>query len=238
MSSEGQVVLITGATGGLGPHVVRAFAGEGARLVLSARERKRLDELAGELGLGPERVLLGAFDAGDASATESLVHAAEGRFGRIDALVNLAGGYRGGKPVHELGDADWEEMLGLNLRSVYLMCRAVVPGMIRAGYGRIVTVASQMALRSVALHAPYAASKAALLRLTESLAAELASDGIRANAVVPSVIDTEANRRAMPDADRSSWVTPEALAAAVVFLASPGAEGVNGIALPVYGGKP
>jgi NAD(P)-dependent dehydrogenase (short-subunit alcohol dehydrogenase family) len=236
MSLESRVVLLPGVTGGFGPSLARAFHDAGCRLVLGARREAALKELVAEEKLDAERTLLQVVDVSDPQSVAAMVAQARQRFGRIDVLVNLVGGFKAGKPVHELADEDLEAMFSINLRSMFLTCRAVVPVMLAQGGGRIVNFGSALALRAAAGTAPYAAAKAAVLRLTEAMAEELGPRGIRVNAVVPSTIDTEANRAAMPDADRSSWVKPEQLAQAILFLASDAAAGVNGVSLPVTGG--
>jgi NAD(P)-dependent dehydrogenase (short-subunit alcohol dehydrogenase family) len=227
----GQAALVTGASGALGSVVARRLLEAGARLVLPERNPGKLRALFPE----SDRILVHACDVTDPESVAALVGAAEERFGRIDLLCNVAGGFRGGPPVHESDVETWDFLMNLNARSVFLVCRAVVPGMLRAGGGRIVNVASRGALAGDAGVAAYSASKAAVVRLTESLSAELKGKGIRVNAVLPGTIDTAANREAMPKADTSRWVEPAALADAILFLLSDAARAVHGAALPVYG---
>jgi NAD(P)-dependent dehydrogenase (short-subunit alcohol dehydrogenase family) len=227
----GQAALVTGASGALGSVVARRLLEAGARLVLPERNPGKLRGPFSE----SDRVLLHACDVTDPQSVAALVDAAEERFGRIDLLCNVAGGFRGGPPVHESDVETWDFLMNLNARSVFLVCRAVVPGMLRAGGGRIVNVASRGALAGDAGVAAYSASKAAVVRLTESLSVELKGKGIRVNAVLPGTIDTAANRAAMPKADTSRWVEPAALADAILFLLSDAARAVHGAALPVYG---
>lgn len=228
-----QVALVTGASGALGSVVARRLLDAGARLVLPARNPEELRGLFPEIDDGA--VLAQACDVTDAASVEALVRAAEERFGRIDVLCNVAGGFRGGSPVHQTEVATWDFLMDLNARAVFLVCRAAVPVLLRSGGGRIVNVASRAALAGDAGVAAYSASKAAVLRLTESLSAELKAQGVRVNAVLPGTIDTAANREAMPGADRSLWVDPEALADVILFLLSDAARAVHGAALPVYG---
>lgn len=229
-----RVVLLTGATGGLGPAVCRAFAAEGTRLALTARSRARLDALAAELALPPERLVLLPADLADPASVEALAASTVERFGRIDVLLNLAGGFYAGTPVHETPLEVWQQQFDLNARSVYLTARAVVPHMLRQGGGVIVNVSSRAALHGDARAGIYSASKAVVVRLTESMAAELRDRGVRVNCVLPSIIDTPANRQAMPRADTSRWVSPEALADVIRFLASDAARAIHGAAIPVY----
>jgi len=228
-----QVALVTGASGALGSVVARRLLAVGARLVLPDRQPEKLRGLFPEIEGGS--ILTPACDVTDADSVAAMVREAEDRFGQIDLLCNIAGGFRGGPPVQETDVATWDFLMALNARSVFLVCRAVVPVLLRTGGGRIVNVASRGALAGDAGVAAYSASKAAVLRLTESLSAELKGRGVRVNAVLPGTIDTAANRAAMPGADTSRWVDPEALADAILFLLSDAARAVHGAALPVYG---
>lgn len=155
--------------------------------------------------------------------------------GPVDALLHLVGGFSGGQPVADTPDEIWEKMLGLNLRSAYSIFRAVLPGMMKAGKGRIVAVGARAALEPMANFAAYCVSKAALVALVKTVALEVKDSGITANVVLPSVIDTPANRAAMPSADASKWVTAESIAGLLVWLASDAARDVNGAAIPIYG---
>jgi NAD(P)-dependent dehydrogenase (short-subunit alcohol dehydrogenase family) len=164
-----------------------------------------------------------------------MVAAVKARFGRIDILVNIAGGFTMGPPVHETPDRDWDFMMDLNARTVFNTCRAVVPHLIEGSGGRIVNVSARAALEGKGHMAPYCASKAAVITLTESLAAELRDAGIRVNCILPGTVDTPQNREAMPDQDHTRWVPPGALADVMLFLASDAARCVTGAAVPVYG---
>jgi NAD(P)-dependent dehydrogenase (short-subunit alcohol dehydrogenase family) len=226
-----RTVLITGAAGHLGRAVVDAFAARGDRLVLLGR---RLDALQPAFGEGPDRLLVAA-DLMDRGQLQAALDAAQARFGGVDTLCHLAGGFRMGEAVHETSDATWESMFDLNVRCFVNAAHAVVPQLLARGGGRIVAVAAQAALKGVAGMGAYVASKSALLRLVESMSAELRDQGVNVNCVLPSVIDTPENRAAMPDADPSRWVAPAALADVIVFLASDSARAVHGAALPVAG---
>jgi len=227
------VVVITGAAGNLGRAVAAAFAAEGHRLVLVGRDEAHLRQAQRAAG-NPDALLVAAdlLQAGDA---ERVAAAASERFGRIDVLCNLAGGFRMGEAVHETSDATWQRMLDLNVRTLLNAVRAVVPRMLAQGSGAVVNVAAGAALRGGAQMGAYAASKSAVIRLTESMAAELRERGINVNCVLPSIIDTPENRKAMPDADPARWVAPADLANVIRFLASPQARAVHGAALPVSG---
>ena len=226
------VVMVTGAAGNLGRAVAQAFHARGARLVLVDLDAEALQRA---FGAGDEVRLHAAADLRDAAAVETAVQAALARFGRIDALCHLAGGFRMGEAVHETSDGDWDFLFDLNARSFVHVARAVVPRMLAQGGGRIVSVGAAAALKGVDRMGEYCASKAALIRLTEAMSAELREHGINVNCVLPSVIDTPENRAAMPDADPARWVAPAALADAIVFLASDAARAVHGAALPVLG---
>lgn len=230
-----QVVLITGGTGNLGAPVARAFAQAGAQIALLDRDPAKQAKLFPDWDATSPHLLQGPVDLLDPDATASAVQQVVARYGRIDVLVNTVGGYRAGKPVHEMDVAVWDLMLNLNARTTLLACRAVAPVMIAQGWGKIVNVAARAGVVGTANHAAYAASKAAVMRLTESLSAELKAHGINVNCVLPGTIDTEDNRAAMPNADRSRWVAPESLAEVIGFLASEAARDVHAAALPVYG---
>lgn len=154
---------------------------------------------------------------------------------QIDALLNIAGGFEMGPAVHETDEALFDRLMEMNAKTVLRMARGVVPGMIAQGHGKIINVAAMPGLKGTAGMGAYAASKSAVIRLTESMSAELRSKGINVNCVLPSVIDSAANRAAMPKADPAKWVTPEALADVMLFLASDAARAVHGAAIPVVG---
>ncbi len=230
-----RVVLITGATGELGPYVARAFAQTGARLALTARKLEQAEALAADLGLGADRALPYVVDLTQAASVAAWVAAIQAQWGRADVLVNLAGGYKPGQPVHELEDADLDFMLNINFRSTFIACRAVLPVMLARQSGQIINVGAKAGLAAGRKSTAYAVAKAGVLRLTEALSAEVRDQGVNVNAVIPSTIDTPANRAAQPDADPSKWVKPEDLAAVIVFLASDAARALHGAQVPVYG---
>ncbi len=227
------VVIVTGAAGNLGQSVARAFYDAGANLTLVDRAQDRLPHLYPDLADSPDHFLATSVDLTDVEAVEGMVAGAIDRFGRIDSLINAAGGYRAGVPVHELSLADWDFMLNLNARTVLILSRAVAPHMIRQQRGRIVNVAARAALKGGAGMAAYSASKSAVVRLTESMGAELREEGINVNCVLPSALDTPQNRQAMPQADFSQWLSPAALADIILFLASDAARALHGAAITV-----
>jgi NAD(P)-dependent dehydrogenase (short-subunit alcohol dehydrogenase family) len=166
---------------------------------------------------------------------ERTVTAVRERFGGIDILANIAGGFTMGPPLHQTPDQDWDRMMDLNARTVFNACRAVIPHLLAAGGGRIVNVAARAALMGQGHMAPYCASKAVVIRLTESLAEEHRDDGINVNCVLPGTLDTPENRAAMPDADHGRWVGTDALADVILFLVSAASRAISGAAIPVYG---
>jgi NAD(P)-dependent dehydrogenase (short-subunit alcohol dehydrogenase family) len=232
---DSRVILITGATGALGSAVTHHFAQTGACLALTARSEQKLTQLAAETGLPADRCLTVAADVTLADSVGSLVEAVTVSLGRIDALLNIVGGWSGGKTVGDTTVEQWERMLALNLHSAFLLSRAVIPPMLQAGWGRIVHVSSKTALTPRAKQAAYAVSKMGLVTLTEVIAAEVKGSGVTANVVLPSVIDTPANRASMPKADPSKWVPPERIAATMGFLCSDAAASINGARISIYG---
>jgi NAD(P)-dependent dehydrogenase (short-subunit alcohol dehydrogenase family) len=222
-----QTVVVTGASGNLGAAVARAFAARDANVVLVAR---RVEAMA---GVRLERQLVVAADLVQQADAQRAAAETMARFGRIDVLCNIAGGFRMGAPVHETTDEIWNFLLDLNVVTMLNMVRAVVPRMLAQGGGRIVTVAANAALRGTAGMGAYCATKSAVIRLTESMAAELRERNVNVNCVLPTTLDTPENRAAMPGADPSRWVQLDDLARTIVFLASPGARAIHGAALPV-----
>lgn len=231
----GRVVVVTGAAGNLGVAVARAFQNAGASLALVDRSSDRLPRLFPDLANSPNHLFTPPTDVTDSDSVADAVEKIINRFGRIDALINTVGGYHAGIPLHKTLIDDWEFMLNLNARSVFIVCRAIIPQMLKQNQGRIVSVASRAALAGEALNAAYSVSKTAVVRLTESMDAELKDHGVNVNCVMPGMIDTPQNRAAMPGADFSKWVAPEAIADVILFLASDGARAIHGAAIPVYG---
>ena len=208
-----RIVLVTGAAGNLGRAVSSAFEREGATVVGFDLETNLLDQAA--LGRAVDRVI------------------SEKK--RIDVLCNIAGGFRMGKPVHETTDADWNFLFDVNVRTVLHTARAVVPHMLKAGGGKIVNVGAFAAQRGAANMGAYTASKSAVIRITEAMAAELREKNINVNCVLPTILDTPQNRSDMPKADPRRWVALDDLARTIVFLASDEARAIHGATLPVAG---
>jgi NAD(P)-dependent dehydrogenase (short-subunit alcohol dehydrogenase family) len=232
MEFDGKVAMITGAAGNLGRAVAAAFADAGARRVLLDYNAQALRDAYGADG---EDQLLVTANLADAPTVASAVETALGRFGRIDILCNLAGGFRMGPAVHETPADIWRLMIDVNAGSIINAAAAVVPAMLASRSGKIVNVAAMAGLHGAANMGAYAASKSAVIRLTESMAAELREHGINVNCVMPSIIDTPPNRADMPNADPARWVSPDALADVILFLCSSRARAVHGAAIPVVG---
>jgi NAD(P)-dependent dehydrogenase (short-subunit alcohol dehydrogenase family) len=231
-----RVVLIGGATGTLGSAVTREFAKTEARLALTSTSAEELDELAGELELPDERVFVSTVDATDPESVDRLVSGIVERFGALHVLLNTVGGWGGGKTVSETPVDQWEWMLTLNLRSAFLLSRAVLPHMLDAGWGRIVHTSSKTAVEPRSKEVGYAVAKMGVITLTKVIAREIKGSGVTANVVLPSIIDTPANRQMMSSADTSKWVPPEHIAATMRFLCSDAAASINGDRIPIYGG--
>ena len=228
----GRTVIVTGGTGALGGSVVRGFLEAGARVLMTYVVEDEAAPFRQRFADDADRVELHRCDVRRAAEVEAL-------FGRVaagdlGAVVNLAGGYRWTR-VADADDATLEHLLDLNLRTTFAMCRAAAPVLVDAGGGAIVNVSARAALRGEAGNGVYGATKAAVLALTQSLSVELKRDGVNVNAVLPSIIDTPANRQAMPRSDPAAWVAPRDLANVIVFLASDAAAAIHGAGIPVYG---
>jgi NAD(P)-dependent dehydrogenase (short-subunit alcohol dehydrogenase family) len=219
--------LVTGGTGGLGSAVVRALLGDGWRVVVPWIVERELERLEEHPAL--ELVQADLFDPGSVGA------AVDAAGGSLRAVVNLVGGFAMGGRIHETPIEDFDAQFRLNLRPTYLVCAAALPVLLDAGDGAIVCVSTRAALRPFPGAAGYIASKAAVLAFVDALAAEYTQDGIRANAILPSVIDTPANRASMPDADFAKWVTPDQIAGVVRFLCAADSAPTSGAHVPVYG---
>jgi len=219
----GKVVLVTGAAGALGRGVVERFAAEGARIA-------QLDVIE----LNNEHYSATP-DLTDAEACHGAVEDVVKALGPIDVLANIAGGFAMGEAVHETSAETWDFLMGLNAHSVLNMARAVVPLMLEHGGGRIINIGAGAGQKGMGQMGAYSASKSVVIRLTEAMSDELKHENINVNCILPSIIDTARNRADMPDADFSTWVTPEAMAKVVAFLASEAATPIHGAAIPVSG---
>ncbi|HSZ96927.1 MAG TPA: 3-oxoacyl-ACP reductase FabG [Bradyrhizobium sp.] len=223
---EGKIVVVTGASGALGKVVVASALARGARVAA-------VDHAASALKPTPERIELGGVDLTDATEAKRAIDAAASHFGKLDALVNIAGGFAF-ETVVEGDPKTWQRMHALNVLTALNASRSAIPHLTASGAGRIVNVGAMGALQAGAGMGAYAASKAGVHRLTEALAAEWKGK-ITVNAVLPSIIDTAANRASMPNADFAKWVRPEELAEVILFLTSDAASAVTGALLPVNG---
>ncbi len=233
MMVKGKTVVVTGAFGALGGAVAEAAARQGASV---AALDYAADAPAG-LGdrLGPDALLVGGIDLTSPEEAERAMAEIQQKFGRIDALLNIAGGFRWETIADSKGDEAWDRMFAMNLKTTLNAARAAIPYLLESGAGRIVNVGAEAANRAAEGMGSYAASKAAVHRLTESLAEELKLKGVTVNAVLPSTIDTPLNRKEMPNADFSRWVAPGDLASVMLFLASEEARAVTGALVPVSG---
>jgi NAD(P)-dependent dehydrogenase (short-subunit alcohol dehydrogenase family) len=230
------VVIVAGGTGGLGSAVCGAFVREGAVVITTYRSPEEFEHLRSMLAENRSRVEGEQLDVTDEQDALRLVDRVLSRHARIDGLVNAVGGYAGDTTLWKLERNVLDQMMALNVRSFYALARAVVPVLLKQSHGSIVNVVSKAALDHRANESAYAASKAAALAMTDCLAAELTGTGVRVNSVLPSIIDTAANRRAMPKADFGKWPKPEDIAAVIAFLCSDAAKVIHGAAVPVYGG--
>ena len=230
---EGQVALVAGGTGALGSAITLALLAEGAHVTVTYR---RAEEFAALQKAAGTAALVGASaDVTDLHAAEQLIANLVRDRGRLDIVVNAVGGYVGGAPLWQADPAALDRMLSLNLRSGHALMRAAAPVLLRNGRGAVVNIAARAALEHGAGSAAYNASKAAALALFDSLAADLAGSGVRVNSVLPSIIDTPANRAAMPKADFARWPKADDIARVVLFLCSSDARVIHGAAIPVYG---
>jgi NAD(P)-dependent dehydrogenase (short-subunit alcohol dehydrogenase family) len=212
-----------------------AFLEEGATVIVTYRNQKEFDALKSAATANGSSLEGYSADVTDESAIRELLGRILSQYGRLDALVNAVGAYSGGVPLWELESKVFDQMLALNLRSGYVLARAVVPEMLKQKNGVIINVASKAAVDHAGGAAAYVASKAAAVAMMDSLAADLKGTEVRVNSILPSIIDTEVNRKAIPSADFAQWPKPEEIARVVLFLCSDDAKLVHGAAVPVYG---
>lgn len=232
---KGKVVLVAGGTGGLGRAVSLAFLAEQACLLATYRNKDEWSRLQSTAGPAGPRLTGHRVDVTDEKAAHQLIERIQADKGRLDVLVNAVGGYAGGVPAWDQESRILDQMLELNLRSGWMLARTAAAAMRQQGTGVIVNVAGKAAVDHAAGASAYAASKAAALAMFDSLAADLAGSGVRVNSVLPSIIDTPANRHAMPGADFTKWPKPEDIARVILFLCSDAARAIHGAAIPVYG---
>jgi NAD(P)-dependent dehydrogenase (short-subunit alcohol dehydrogenase family) len=228
-----KVVLITGGTGALGKSLTQRFVSSGATTIATYLNDEKIEELKGQNTINAELIKA---DVTREEQVVKLISTIVERFGHIDILVNSVGGYLGGKSVTDLEEHEWDLMMNLNLKSAFLISKHVIPVMKSSGHGgKIIHISSKTGLKSEGHDSAYAASKSGLIRLVESISQETKELGINVNCILPSVIDTEANRRAMPKADFSRWVKTDDLTNVVFFLCSQEAKVITGAAIPTYG---
>ena len=230
-----KIVIVAGGAGGLGRAVSLAFLNEGDTVAVPYRSQAEFAALNAAAGENAGSLDGRQLDVTDEASVKQFIDGVVARHGHLHALVNTVGGYIGGVKLWDLADADLDRMLTLNLRSGFVLARAAVRVMLRQGSGCIVNVAARAAVDHPAGASAYAASKAAAVAMIDSLAADLKGTGVRANSILPSIIDTATNRKAMPDADFSKWPKPDDIARVILFLCSDEAKLVHGAAIPVYG---
>jgi NAD(P)-dependent dehydrogenase (short-subunit alcohol dehydrogenase family) len=230
-----KVVLVAGGTGGLGRSVSLLFLEHGAKVFVTWRRQEEFVALESAAGDLATRLVGIQTDVTDPRETQQLIARILSERNKLDAMVNTVGGYAGGIPLWEMTTETFDRMLDLNLRAGFALAHAAARAMLARSRGAIVNVAAKAAWDHAAGASAYAASKAAALALMDSLAADLKGTGVRVNSLLPSIIDTEANRKAMPTADFTKWPKPEEIARVILFLCSDDARVVHGAAIPVYG---
>lgn len=231
---KNKIAIITGGTGALGKAITVAFLEEGAKVVCTYivdAERKECLSLTKD---HKDKIVFIKTDVTKEKDAFNLIRSTTRKFGRIDILVNVVGGFAYSY-IKDTDEKTWDLMMNLNLKSVFLCSKYVLPRMIEQNYGKIINISSRPALKGSAGVGAYSASKAGVLNLTETIADEVKDYAINVNAVLPSTIDTPANRRDMPEADFSKWVKPEEIARVIVFLSSDGSRPISGAGIPVYG---
>jgi NAD(P)-dependent dehydrogenase (short-subunit alcohol dehydrogenase family) len=225
---KGQVVLVTGASGGLGTYVTQAFLDAGATVIGTSRKIQQSDFTSADFTAFPAEISTEA-------CARALVQGVLTRFGKLDVLAHTVGGFAGGQSVADTDDATFQRMFDLNVNSFVHVLRASIPHLRKSGRGRIIAIGSRAAVEPGAGVGAYSASKAAMVSLVKTVAAENRDAAMTANVILPGTMDTPANRMAMPGADFSKWVRPANVASLAVWLASDSATDINGATIPVYG---
>ena len=231
----GKVVVVTGAAGNLGRAVVKAFLDQGATVFGMDYRSGRMSDLPLEKESKRRFFPLDGVDVTDQDSLLQSVETVHKQTGPVDILVNCLGGFTYGDPVYQMKAETWEWMMSINAGSFLNLTRAFMQDLLEKGEGKVIAVGAGASLKGGVRVGAYSAAKSALLRLVESLAAEVSRKGIQVNCVLPRTIDTPQNRAEMPNADKTKWVTPEAIAEVILFLASPQADSLNGVALPIKG---
>lgn len=225
---KGKVVLVTGANGGLGASVTQAFLDTGANVIGSSREIRQSE-------FSSSGFTAVSADIASAHGAHSLIDQVVSKFGRLDVLGHTVGGFAGGQSIADTSDQTFQQMFEMNLNATFYLLRAAIPALRASGSGRLIAIGSRAALEPGAGVGAYSASKAAMVSLIRTVAAENYDTGMTANVILPGTIDTPANRKAMPQADFSKWVKPATIASLMVWLAASAGKDVNGAVIPVYG---
>ncbi len=231
----GKVAVVAGGTGGLGRAVSRTLLAGGAKVIATYRDQKEFDTLQYEVGSAVPFLIGTKVDVTDEAAVGQFIAKVIAEHGNVDFLINAVGAFAGGTNLWETEVKTFDQMLALNLRPGYILTRAMVPAMLKKKSGVIINIASKAAVDHGAGASAYAAAKAGAVALMDSLAAEVKGSGVRVNSILPSIIDTEANRKAMPGADFAKWPKPDDIARVILFLCSDDAKLINGASIPVYG---
>ena len=228
-----KTVLITGGTGALGNVVANRLISEGTNVATSYLFQDDLKRLSEEFR---KNVFIVRADVTDDEDVAALFHQVAKKFGRVDILINIVGGFLPRSNIKDVKTKDWDHMMNMNLKSVFLCSREFLQNLGNSSYGRIINMAALPGLKPSAGRGPYGVSKAGVIMFTEVLGEELKGTGVTANAIAPSIIRTPANIGSMPDEDSSKWVTPEEIAEAIIFLCSDRGKSINGICIPMFGG--
>ena len=232
---SGKVVMLTGASGNLGTATTKKFMELGSKLALLDHAADRLLQKYGDQVPSPDLYLSTSVDLTDPDQLKPIVEQVLEKFAGIDVLVNITGGFYGGTLVHETSSEVLLGMYELNVLTMFNTSQAIIPAMLEAGEGSIINIGARSGLRGISKSGAHAAAKSAVIRLTESMSAELKRKGIRVNCVIPGTIDTPRNREDMPDADFPRWVPAAAIADLITFLASEKSSAINGASIPAYG---
>ena len=238
-----KVIIVTGGTGALGGILIKSFLNYHPKtIVITYRSEKEMHELKADLSNSFEQSskILTSLEFIKTDVTKDdeikkLISNIFEKYGQIHILVNVVGGYIGGKNITELDEADWDKMIDINLKTAFLISRHVIPIMITNRYGKLVHVSSRTGIKAEGNDSAYAASKSGLIRFVESVSHEVKNSNININCILPTIIDTESNRRAMPNADFTRWINPGDLSNVILFLCSDDSKIINGSAIPTYG---
>jgi NAD(P)-dependent dehydrogenase (short-subunit alcohol dehydrogenase family) len=233
MILKGKTVLITGGTGALGQVVAEKFLQEGCNVATSYLFEDELKRLSENFR---KNVFIGRADVTEDEDVTALFHQINAKFKAVNILINIVGGFLPRNNVKDVKTKDWDQMININLRSVFLCSREFLQRLGNARYGRIISIAAMPVLKPVAGRAPYAVSKAGVVMLTQILGEELKGTGVTANAIAPSILRTQANIASMPDEDASKWVGPEEVAELMLLLCSDKGQSINGTCIPIFGG--